>query len=75
MVDERRGHGKRRIRLELLNGMRITALANVADESRTMLHNGLAQGLHQWIVGHLGTADRLVPHSRFSANACPARPG
>jgi len=43
MVDERRGHGKRRIRLDLLNGMRITALANVADESRTTLINGLAQ--------------------------------
>jgi hypothetical protein len=43
MVDERRCHGKRRIRLDLLNGMRIVALANVADETRTMLINGLAQ--------------------------------
>jgi hypothetical protein len=43
MVDERRCHGKRRIRLDLLNGMRIAALTNVADESRTTLIDGLAQ--------------------------------
>jgi len=43
MVDGRRRHGKRRIRLDLLNGMRIAALATVADESRTTLINGLAQ--------------------------------
>jgi hypothetical protein len=75
MVDERRSHGKRRIRLELLNGMHIAALATVADETRTMLHNGLAHGSHQWAVGHRGTADRVVPHSRFSANACPGSAG
>jgi hypothetical protein len=43
IVDERQRHGKRRIRLDLSNGMRIAALATVADDSRTMLINGLAQ--------------------------------
>lgn len=35
--------GNVEIRLDLMNGMRIAALANVADDSRTMLINGLAQ--------------------------------
>jgi hypothetical protein len=35
--------GNVEIRLDLLNGMHITVLANVADESRTTLINGLAQ--------------------------------
>jgi hypothetical protein len=35
--------GNVEIRLDLTNGMRIAALANVADDSRTMLINGLAQ--------------------------------
>jgi hypothetical protein len=43
IVDERQRHGKRRIRLDLSNGMRIAALTNVADDSRTTLINGLAQ--------------------------------
>jgi hypothetical protein len=43
IVNERQRHGKRRIRLDLLNGMRLAPLATVADESRTMLINGLAQ--------------------------------
>jgi hypothetical protein len=43
IVDERQRHGKRRIRLDLSNGMRIVALTNVADDSRTMLNNGLTQ--------------------------------
>jgi hypothetical protein len=43
IVDERQRHGKRRIRLDLSNGMRIAALATVADESRTMLLSGLAK--------------------------------
>jgi len=34
--------GKRRIRLDLLNGMRIAALTTVTDESQTMLSSGLA---------------------------------
>jgi hypothetical protein len=42
MVEGRQRHGNRQIRLDLLNGMRITALATVADESRTMLLSGLA---------------------------------
>jgi len=42
MVDERQRHGKRRFRLDLLNGMRLAPLATVADESRTMLSRGLA---------------------------------
>jgi len=42
IVDERQRHGKRRIRLDLLNGMRLTPLATVADESPTMLSRGLA---------------------------------
>jgi hypothetical protein len=43
IVNERQRHGKRRIRLDLLNGMRLTPLATVADESQTMLINGLVQ--------------------------------
>jgi len=35
--------GNVEIRLDLMNGMRITALTNVTDESRTMLSSGLAQ--------------------------------
>jgi hypothetical protein len=31
------------IRLDLSNGMRLTPLATVADDSRTMLFDGLAQ--------------------------------
>jgi hypothetical protein len=42
IVDGRQRHGRRRIRLDLLNGMRIAALTTVADESRTMLLSGLA---------------------------------
>jgi hypothetical protein len=42
IVDERQRHGKRRIRLDLSNGMRIAALTNVTDDSRTMLRDGLA---------------------------------
>jgi len=41
IVDERQRHGKRRIRLDLSNGMRLAPLATVADDSRTMLGNGL----------------------------------
>jgi hypothetical protein len=41
IVDERQRHGKRRIRLDLSNGMRLAPLATVADESRTMLRSGL----------------------------------
>jgi hypothetical protein len=37
IVNEWQRHGKRRFRLDLLNGMRIAALTIVADESRTML--------------------------------------
>jgi hypothetical protein len=43
IVDEWQRHGKRRIRLDLLNGMRITALTTVADDSRTMLSCGLVK--------------------------------
>jgi len=43
IVDERQRHGRRRIRLDLTNGMRIAALTTVADESRTMLLSGLAK--------------------------------
>jgi hypothetical protein len=42
IVNERQRHGKRRTRLDLTNGMRIAALTNVTDESRTMLSSGLA---------------------------------
>jgi hypothetical protein len=41
IVDERQCHGKRRIRLDLSNGVRIAALATVADDPRTMLNSGL----------------------------------
>jgi hypothetical protein len=42
IVDERQRHGRRRIRLDLTNGMRLAPLTTVADESRTMLRSGLA---------------------------------
>jgi hypothetical protein len=42
IVDERQRHGRRRIRLDLTNGMRLAPLTTVADESRTMLSSGLA---------------------------------
>jgi hypothetical protein len=42
MVDQWQRHGKRQIKLILSNGMRIAALTTVADDSRTMLKNGLA---------------------------------
>jgi len=42
MIDERQRHGKRRIRLDLSNGMRLSPLTTVTDESRTMLKSGLA---------------------------------
>jgi hypothetical protein len=35
--------GNVEIRLDLSNGMRIAALTNVADDSRTMLKSGLAK--------------------------------
>jgi hypothetical protein len=38
---EQQRHGKRRTRLDLMNGMRIAALTNVTDDSRTMLSSGL----------------------------------
>ncbi|GAB7543983.1 hypothetical protein CS8_036550 [Cupriavidus sp. 8B] len=41
IVDERQRHGKRRIRLDLSNGMRLTPLATVADDSQTRLRRGL----------------------------------
>jgi hypothetical protein len=47
IVNERQRHGKRRIRLDLMNGMRIAALTNVTDESQTMLSSGLAHSSHQ----------------------------
>jgi hypothetical protein len=42
MVDERQRPGKRRCRLDLMNGMRIAALTTVANDSPTMLIRGLA---------------------------------
>jgi hypothetical protein len=42
IVGERQRHGKRRIRLDLLNGMRLAPLTTVADESRTILLSELA---------------------------------
>jgi hypothetical protein len=42
IVDERQRHGKRRNRLDLTNGMRLSPLTNVTDDSRTMLRDGLA---------------------------------
>jgi hypothetical protein len=42
IVDERQRHGKRRIRLDLSNGMRLAPLTNVTDDSQTMLRDGLA---------------------------------
>ncbi|MBK9217728.1 MAG: hypothetical protein IPL70_14825 [Uliginosibacterium sp.] len=45
IVEERRRHGKRRNRLNLSNGMRLTPLTTITDDSRTMLKNGLAHGV------------------------------
>jgi hypothetical protein len=42
IVDERQRHARRRSRLDLLNGMRLTPLTTVADDLRTMLRDGLA---------------------------------
>lgn len=42
IVVERQHHGKRRVRFDLLTGMRIKALTIIADDSRTMLSCGLA---------------------------------
>jgi hypothetical protein len=47
IVDERQRHGKRRIRLDLTNGMRLSPLTTVADESRTMLTSGLTTAARQ----------------------------
>jgi hypothetical protein len=54
IVDERQRHGKRRNRLDLTNGMRLSPLANVTDDSRTMLSGGLA------------TRRRVTPWARTS---------
>jgi hypothetical protein len=42
VVNERQRQGKRRTRLDLLNGMRLAPLTTVTDDSRTMLSGGLA---------------------------------
>ncbi|WP_162911060.1 hypothetical protein [Azohydromonas sediminis] len=42
IVDERQRHARRRSRLDLLNGMRLSPLTTVADDLRTMLRDGLA---------------------------------
>ena len=59
--------------------MRLAALTNVADDSRTMLCDGLATrcantaSSHQGLPGHRGAAVRLLPHPCFLGNAGPAR--
>jgi hypothetical protein len=67
IVNERQRHGSRRIRLDLMNGMHITVLNTVADDSRTRLSGALAPqrlhtaaGSHQCFFGHLGAAVHLV---------------
>ena len=42
MVEKGSAMGNVEIRIDLLNGMRIAALTTVADDSQTMLTNGLA---------------------------------
>jgi hypothetical protein len=42
IVDERQRHARRRSRLDLLNGMRLSPLTTVADDLPTMLRDGLA---------------------------------
>jgi hypothetical protein len=42
VVDERQRHARRRSRLDLLNGMRLSPLTTVADDLRTKLRDGLA---------------------------------
>jgi hypothetical protein len=41
IVDERQRHARRRYRLDLSNGMRLSPLTTVADDLRTMLRSGL----------------------------------
>jgi len=69
----------RRIRLDLLNGMRIAALTTVADESRTMLKSGLtprhatprARTIVLSVIAALPFTG--IAHLRFSAHAGAGR--
>ena len=56
--------GNVEIRLDLTNGMRIAALANVADDSRTMLMDGLAYGVrkHRVLAQDAAHPQRDGPH-------------
>jgi hypothetical protein len=69
IVNERQRYGNRRIRLDLLNGMRIAALTNVTDESRTMLENGLAQARTN--AGSVNSALPFTFYRNSVANAPP----
>jgi hypothetical protein len=61
IVNERQRHGSRRIRLDLMNGMRLTPLTTVADDPRTMLSGGLAP-------------QRLSPRARTNAYSAISAP-
>jgi hypothetical protein len=62
--------GNVEIRLDLMNGMRIAALANVADDSRTMLINGLAQArTNGWSV------ISALPFTLYRKSVSPRTPG
>src|SRR5262245_48522174 len=58
--------------------MRLAALTNVADDSRTMLCDGLTTrcantaSSHQGLLGHRGAAVRFLPHPCFLRDAGPA---
>src|SRR2546423_15607837 len=59
--------------------MRFAALTNVADDSRTMLCDGLTTrcantaSSHQGLPGHRGAAVRFLPYPCFLRDAGPAR--
>jgi hypothetical protein len=63
IVEERQRHGKRRIRLDLSNGMRLAPLTTVTDDSRTMLRGGLTprRGLSPWARTNDGSVIAALP--------------
>ncbi|MGP1684051.1 MAG: hypothetical protein ACTS8S_17160, partial [Giesbergeria sp.] len=77
MVSERQRHGKRRNRLDLSNGMRLTPLTNVTDESRTMLRTGLTTGAglrrrsHHRVVGLAALPFAFLRQSVFLRHTRP----
>lgn len=67
--------GNVEIRLDLSNGMRIAALTTVADDSRTMLINGLAKARTNGRSVISALPFTLYCKTCFFANAWPATAG